>query len=72
MTIETNWVPADNRPFTVTNQRVVFRGQRKTLEFQFGKLVSLEAYADAIDLGVSNRHTTSSFKVEDPACPSSG
>lgn len=68
VTIGTNWVPADRGTLTVTNQRVVFRGQRKTLEFQFSKLVALKAYTDAIDLGVSNRQTTFSFKVEDAAC----
>jgi hypothetical protein len=64
----TDWVPADSGTMTVTNERVVYRGQRKTLEFQYSKLVSLEAYSDAIDLAVSNRQATSCFRVDDPAC----
>lgn len=68
VTVGTNWVPADTGTLTVTNQRIVFRGARKTLEFQFNKLISLQVYADAVELGVSNRQTTSSFTVEDPVC----
>jgi hypothetical protein len=49
----------------VTNQRVVFHGGRKTLEFPFPKLATLNAYRDGIELGVTSRQTTSRFRGVD-------
>lgn len=66
VTIGTEWQIADTGALTVTDQRVVYHGGRKTLEFLFSKLATLEMYADAIDLGVTNRQTTSSFRVAYP------
>lgn len=51
---------------TVTDQRVVYHGGRKTLEFPFAKLATLNVYTDAIDLGVTSRQPTSSFRATDP------
>jgi hypothetical protein len=65
-TIDTHWETADSGPLTVTDRRIVFHGRRKTLEFLFAKLATLNVYADAIDLGVTNRQTTSSFRLHDP------
>jgi hypothetical protein len=48
---------------TVTDTRAVYHGARKTLEFPFAKLASLNVYTDAIDLGVTSRQTTSSFRT---------
>jgi hypothetical protein len=66
VTIGTQWQTADSGTLTVTNQRVVYHGGRKTLEFLFTRLAALTAYSDAIDLGVTNRQATSSFRVPDP------
>jgi hypothetical protein len=66
VTIGTEWQVADTGLLTVTDQRVVYHGGRKTLEFLFAKLATLNAYSDAIDLGVTNRQTTSSFRVANP------
>lgn len=66
VTIGSHWETADTGVLTVTNQRVVYHGGRKTLEFLFSKLAALTAYRDAIDLGVTNRQSTSSFRVNDP------
>jgi hypothetical protein len=66
VTIGTHWEAADAGALTVTDQRVVYHGGRKTLEFLFTKLSTLNTYTDAIDLGVTNRQTTSSFRVGDP------
>lgn len=67
VTIGTHWTAADSGTLTVTDRRVVYHGGRKTLEFQFAKLATLNVYKDAIDLGVTNRQSTSSFRVDDPA-----
>ena len=66
VTIGTEWQTADTGTLTVTNHRVVYHGGRKTLEFSFTKLVALTVYSDAIDLGVTNRQSTSSLRVPDP------
>jgi hypothetical protein len=67
VTIGTHWTTADTGTLTVTDQRIVFHGGRKTLEFPFAKLVTLNVYTDAIDLGVTSRQSTSSFKAGNPA-----
>jgi hypothetical protein len=57
---------ADTGYLTVTDRRVVFHGGRKTLEFLYAKLATLNVYSDAIDLGVTNRQTTSTFRLAAP------
>jgi hypothetical protein len=54
---------ADSGILTVTSQRVVFAGARKTVEVRYDKLVSLNIYGDAIQFHVTNRQTASLFKV---------
>jgi hypothetical protein len=66
VTIGTHWSTADTGALTVTEQRVVYHGSRKTLEFPFAKLATLKAYTDALELGVTSRQTTSTFRVGDP------
>lgn len=66
VTIGTHWATADTGVLTVTDQRVVYHGGRKTLEFAFGKLATLNVYTDAIDLGVTTRQSTSSFRAANP------
>jgi hypothetical protein len=60
-----HWETADEGQLTVTNQRIVFRGARKTLEFPFPKLATLNAYSDAVALGVTSRQATSTFATGD-------
>ena len=67
VTVGTHWQPADSGILTITDTRVVYHGGRKTLEFAFSKLATLNAYSDAIDLGVTNRQATSTLAVNDPA-----
>ena len=57
---------ADTGLLTITNQRVVYHGARKTLEFLYAKLATLTVYPDVIDLGVTSRQSTSTFRVADP------
>lgn len=66
VTLGTHWVTADTGRLTVTDQRVVYHGGRKTIEFLFTKLATLNVYTDAIDLGVTSRQSTSSFRTADP------
>jgi hypothetical protein len=61
VTIGSHWSVADEGVLTVTDRRAVYHGGRKTLEFPFAKLATLNVYSDAIDLGVTSRQSTSSF-----------
>jgi hypothetical protein len=45
--------------------RAVFVGRRKTIEHRYDKLVSLQAYTDAVALGVTNRQSTTLLRVDD-------
>ena len=65
-TIGHHWTTADSGRLTITDKRIVYHGGRKTLEFPYAKMATLNAYADAIDLGVTTRQTTSSFAIRDP------
>ncbi len=66
-TVGTEWKTADTGALTVTNQRVVYHGGRKTLEFPFAKLATLNAFGDGLELGVTSRQSTSTFRGVDGA-----
>jgi hypothetical protein len=51
----------------VTNQRAVFTGQAKTLEFRNDRLIGMEQFTDGLRLNVSNRQTASLFKMRAPS-----
>ncbi len=63
VTVGTHWDTADTGVLTVTDQRVVYHGTRKTLEFPYKKLATLQAFTDAVGLGVTSRQTTSTFRM---------
>ena len=48
-------VPVSEGYFIVTNQRIVFSGDKKSVATPFNKLIDLQVYADAIQFAVSNR-----------------
>ncbi len=66
VTVGHHWEPADHGQLTVTDKRIVFHGARKTLEFTFAKLATLNTYSDAIALGVTSRQATSTFGTPEP------
>ncbi|MCX6388453.1 MAG: hypothetical protein NTX07_06960 [Solirubrobacterales bacterium] len=51
---------------SITNQRVVFMGSKKTQEFLYTKLVGINMFEEGLTLGVSNRQASSSFQVDHP------
>jgi len=63
VTVGSETVVADEGIFSVTDRRVVFSGQSKTLEFRYDKLVGIKLYSDGIQLGVTNRQTASVFEL---------
>jgi hypothetical protein len=54
---------ADTGPIVITSQRIVFLGQRKTIETPYTKLVGIDAFSDGVRIHASNRQTTPLFKV---------
>lgn len=66
VTIGKHWDVADTGVLTVTDRRTVYHGGRKTLEFAYPKLATLNVYTDALDLGVTSRQNTSSFRLANP------
>lgn len=55
---------ADPGVLAVTSSRVVFLGQRKTIEVPYSKLVGVEVFEDGIRFSASNRQNAPLFKVE--------
>lgn len=55
-------VVADSGALVITNDRAVFLGSQKTLEFRRDKLVGLQQYTDGLRLNVSNRQAPSLFQ----------
>ena len=62
-------VAVDSGRLVVTSLRAVYAGTARTLEFDYSKLASLQAYSDALALGVSNRQTTSLFRFDKGESP---
>lgn len=65
--IGTELVVQDTGLLYVTNQRVVFAGSAKTLEFRNDRVVSLEQFSDGLRLSVSNRQAASLFRTTSPS-----
>jgi hypothetical protein len=66
VTIGTHWTDADEGALTLTERRLVYHGERQTIEFPLAKLAALNVYGDAIDVGATNRKTNSHFRVGTP------
>ena len=47
----------------VTSQRVVFAGEKKTLEFRYGRLVGLRLFGDGLGLQIANRQSIPTFQT---------
>lgn len=67
VTVGHRWETLDEGQLTVTDRRIIFTGRRRTVEFQFAKLVNMSLYSDGVALGVSNRQETSTFRVNLPS-----
>lgn len=68
--VGTDVVVAASGQLVLTDQRAIFLGDQKTLEFRRDKLVGLEQFTDGLRLSVSNRQSPSLFrfaKGESPA-----
>lgn len=61
--VGTYLAPDDVGQLTVTSRRVVFTGTKRSLEFPYARLMSLDIYSDAVRLHVANRTTAQLFQV---------
>lgn len=61
-----HWQTADSGLLTVTNRRVIYSCGRKTLEFPYAKLATLNTYTDGIGVGVTRCRSTSTFGLAEP------
>ncbi|KQQ94598.1 hypothetical protein ASF62_11050 [Leifsonia sp. Leaf325] len=59
----------DTGVLAITNQRAVFVGSARTLEFRYDKLVGIEQFKDGLRLNVSSRQLASLFRISPPASP---
>jgi hypothetical protein len=66
VTIGSHWTTADGGALTLTDRRLVYHGERQTIEFPLAKLATLDVYGDAIAVGATNRKTNSHFRVGTP------
>jgi hypothetical protein len=66
VTIGSHWTDADEGALTLTGKRLVYHGERQTIEFPLVKLATLNVYGDAIAVGATNRKTNSHFRVGTP------
>ncbi len=57
--------PADDGVLSLTSSRVVFQGDRKTVESRLDRLTSVDVYANGVRVSVSNRQTPSLYRVGD-------
>jgi hypothetical protein len=65
VTVGTEIQTVDSGVLSITSKRVVFSGQRKTIESKYAKLVGLQVFSDALAISVSNRQANSTFRVDD-------
>ena len=63
---ESDWTPVSNGTFVITNQRLVFRGDTKSINTPHSKLLDIETYADAIRFSVTNRQKPVTIRFFSP------
>jgi len=56
----------DTGSLLLTNKRLIFNGGFRNSEYKLDKVVSVEEYKDAIEIGASNRKKVQIFVVDEP------
>jgi hypothetical protein len=56
----------DSGVFTISSQRIVFTGQKRTIDVPFGRLASIELFSDGVRIHASNRQRPVLFRVGSP------
>jgi hypothetical protein len=55
--------PADNGTLSVSSARIVFLGDRKTIETPYAKLAAVDAFSDRSRMHASNRQSSPLFQL---------
>ena len=63
--VDTKLETQDEGILSITSQRVVYMGSRKTLEMPYKKLVNLNVFTDGVQLHLSNRKNPPMFRLSD-------
>jgi hypothetical protein len=61
--VGTQRVPADTGVLSISSQRAVFLGAKKTIELPYAKLASLTLFTDGVQFHQSNRQTAPAFTL---------
>ena len=56
----------DEGDLILTNQRLIFSGKMKSVEFNLSKILGVKEYSDGVEISASNRQKTQIFILEDP------
>lgn len=56
----------DSGSLLLTNKRLIFNGDMRNIEYRLDKIISVEEYKDAIEIGSSNRQKVQLFVVAEP------
>ncbi len=56
----------DGGSLLLTNKRLIFNGRFRNIEYNLNKIVSIEEYKDAVEIGASNKQKVQIFLVEEP------
>ncbi len=65
VTVTTEMVADDAGLLTVTSNRIIFTGQRRSLDIPLTKLLSLDMYSDGVRIHSSNRKNAPLFRLAD-------
>jgi hypothetical protein len=60
------WTKIDSGTLTVTNQRIVFDGEREVRTIPLKRIVSVESMRDSVDLAIENRQKSMVFEAANP------
>jgi hypothetical protein len=63
VTVGTQLQVADMGTLSITNQRAVYIGARKTIDMPYAKMVGMQLYTDGISFSLSNRQNAPLLKV---------
>ena len=63
VTVGTSIEVADTGVLSITNRRVVFLGDRKTIDMPYAKLAGMHLFSDAISFSLSNRQNAPLIRV---------
>lgn len=65
MVSKTGIVEVDNGDFIITNQRVMFKGRKKSFNYQFNKLIGYTVFKNGVDINAANG-ATRSLAIQQP------